>query len=59
MNRGSSQLNNEILWSGIRVAIIRGICMDQTMIKIPTDLSASVGDEVVILGEQQGNNRLI
>ena len=52
------QLSNrgKVLVNGIEAPIIGRICMDQTMIDI-TDIpnNITVGDEVVLLGEQKGN----
>lgn len=46
---------NHVLLQGRRVPTVGRICMDQAMIRIPDDLRASVGDEVVIIGRQQDN----
>lgn len=46
----------EMLVQGKRVPIVGRICMDQTMVDV-TDLpQASVGDEVVLIGNQQGRS---
>ena len=43
---------NHVLFQGRRIPTVGRICMDQAMIRIPDDLHASVGDEVVIIGGQ-------
>ncbi len=43
---------NKVLLNGRRVNVIGSVCMDQCMIKIPDDLDAQIGDEVVIMGGQ-------
>jgi alanine racemase len=43
---------NEVLFRGERLPTVGRICMDQAMIRIPDNLGAAVGDEVVILGRQ-------
>jgi alanine racemase len=48
---------NHVLFQGRRIATVGRICMDQAMIRIPEDLRASVGDEVVIIGKQ-GNTEI-
>lgn len=45
-NRGSA------LVRGRRVPIVGRVCMDQTMLKLPDDLEAKLGDEVVLYGRQ-------
>lgn len=45
-NRGSA------LVRGRRVPIVGRICMDQTMLALPEDLDANLGDEVVLYGRQ-------
>jgi alanine racemase len=42
---------NCVLFQGRRVPTVGRICMDQAMIRIPEDLRATVGDEVVIIGK--------
>ncbi len=44
----------EVLVGGRRCPVIGRVCMDQTMVRLPDDLEAKVGDEVVLLGEQGG-----
>ena len=41
-----------VLVGGRRVPVIGRVCMDQTMIALPPDLEARVGDEVVLMGRQ-------
>lgn len=43
---------NQILFQGQRIPTVGRICMDQAMIRIPDELKATVGDEVVIIGQQ-------
>ena len=47
-NRGSA------LVRGKRVKIVGRICMEQTILSLPNDLHAEIGDEVVLYGQQQG-----
>lgn len=42
------------LVGGVRVPVVGRICMDQCMVRLQEDAPASVGDEVVLLGEQAG-----
>jgi alanine racemase len=44
----------DVLLGGKRCRQIGRVCMDQFMIEVPRDVSASRGDEVVIVGEQGG-----
>ena len=44
----------EVLLGGKRCRQIGRVCMDQLMIEVPRDVSATRGDEVVIVGEQGG-----
>ena len=44
--------SNEMLLHGRRVPVVGSVCMDQCMIKIPDDLDAQEGDEVVLMGGQ-------
>ena len=43
---------NEVLLNGRRVPVVGSVCMDQCMIKIPDDMNAKEGDEVVLMGAQ-------
>jgi alanine racemase len=45
------------LLHGRRVAVVGRVSMDQTVLGLPPDLDAAVGDEVVLLGEQ-GDDRI-
>lgn len=45
---------NEVLLSGRIVPVVGRVCMDQAMIRIPSDMDVAIGQEVVILGEQDG-----
>lgn len=51
--RGLSN-RGEVLIRGRRCPVVGRVCMDQTMVRIPPDLSVEPGDEVVIIGEQDG-----
>lgn len=44
--------SNEMLLHGKRVPVVGSVCMDQCMIKIPDNLDAKEGDEVVLMGAQ-------
>lgn len=44
----------EVLIRGRRCRVVGRVCMDQTMVRIPDDLEVAPGDEVVLIGEQQG-----
>ena len=48
--------NGEVLVRGRRAPIIGRICMDQTMIDLTDIPSATEGDEVVLIGSQNGNS---
>jgi alanine racemase len=50
-NRGVALLH------GRRVSVVGRVSMDQTVLGLPPDLDAAVGDEVVLLGEQ-GDDRI-
>lgn len=50
--RRSLSNRGEVLVSGVRCPIVGRVCMDQTMIRLPDDLTAQVGDEVVLIGRQ-------
>ena len=43
---------NQVLFRCQRIPTVGRICMDQAMIRIPDELKAAVGDEVVIIGQQ-------
>ncbi|MFZ5818140.1 MAG: alanine racemase [Bacillota bacterium] len=45
-NRGS------VLIQGRRCPIVGRVCMDQTLVRVPDELTARVGDEVVLIGRQ-------
>lgn len=45
-NRGT------VIVGGRRAPVIGRVCMDQTMIALPPDTAAAVGDEVVLMGRQ-------
>jgi len=42
----------QVLIQGRRAQIIGRICMDQTLIRVPDEIQAKVGDEVVLIGRQ-------
>lgn len=50
----SRNLSNrgQVLVGGVRCPIVGRVCMDQTMVRLPSGLQASVGDEVVLIGQQ-------
>ena len=45
---------NEVLVDGQRVPVVGQVCMDQSMLQLDAVPQASPGDEVVIIGSQQG-----
>ncbi|HYF77717.1 MAG TPA: alanine racemase [Symbiobacteriaceae bacterium] len=51
--RGLSN-RGEVLIRGHRCPVVGRVCMDQTMVRIPPSLPVEPGDEVVIIGEQEG-----
>ena len=46
----------EVLIRGRRCPVVGRVCMDQTMVRLPEDLEVPVGEEVVLLGEQEGQS---
>jgi alanine racemase len=44
----------EVLIQGRRCPVVGRVCMDQTMVRLPDDVTVSPGDEVVLIG-RQGN----
>lgn len=46
---------NEVLIRGVRVPVIGNVCMDQCMIQLEKVPDAQIGDEVVLIGQQNGN----
>lgn len=44
--------SSEVLLAGRRVPVIGRICMDQFMVRVPDDIEANIGDEVVLFGSQ-------
>jgi alanine racemase len=44
----------EVLIQGHRCPIVGRVCMDQTMVRLPDDLPVQPGDEVILIGKQQG-----
>jgi alanine racemase len=48
------RLGNSVLIYGKRVPIIGNVCMDQCMVNLDDIPQAAVGDEVVIIGTQNG-----
>jgi alanine racemase len=48
------RLGNIALVGGQRVAVVGGVCMDQCMLQLDGVPQARVGDEVVLLGQQDG-----
>lgn len=51
--RGLSN-KGEVLIHGRRCQVVGRVCMDQCMVRVPEDLEVRPGDEVVIIGEQDG-----
>ena len=49
------QAGNEVLIHGKRARVVGNVCMDQCMVQIDDIAEAKIGDEVVLIGEQQGN----
>lgn len=50
----SRRLSNagRVLVDGVACPIVGRVCMDQTLVRLPADLPARVGDEAVLLGRQ-------
>lgn len=50
----SRHLSNKgaVLIHGKRCPIVGRICMDQTLVRVPADVEAKVGDEAVLIGRQ-------
>ncbi|HEY8347471.1 MAG TPA: alanine racemase [Symbiobacteriaceae bacterium] len=44
----------EVLIHGRRCPVVGRVCMDQMMVRVPADLSVQPGDEVILIGEQEG-----
>lgn len=44
-----------MLVGGRRARVLGRVCMDQTVIEVPRDVEARVGDEVVVVGQQGGD----
>jgi alanine racemase len=44
-----------VLLRGQRVPVVGAVCMDQCMVQLDSVPAAQVGDEVVLIGSQQGN----
>lgn len=42
----------EVLIRGRRCQVVGRVCMDQILVKVPTDVPVTVGDEVVLIGRQ-------
>lgn len=42
----------EVLIGGRRCPVVGRICMDQTLVRVPDDVAARVGDEAVLIGRQ-------
>jgi alanine racemase len=45
---------NTVLVGGVRVPVVGGVCMDQCMLQLDAVPDARIGDEVVLLGSQDG-----
>ena len=46
---------NQVLVGGMRVPVVGRVCMDQILVQLDEVPTAKIGDEVVIIGEQDGN----
>jgi alanine racemase len=46
---------NEVLIRGVRVPVVGNVCMDQCMIQLEKVPDAQIGDEVVLIGQQNGD----
>jgi alanine racemase len=44
----------EVLIHGRRCPIVGRVCMDQTMVRVPDDIDVQPGDQVILIGEQDG-----
>lgn len=44
----------EVLIRGHRCPVVGRVCMDQVMVKVPDGLAVQVGDPVVLIGQQNG-----
>lgn len=44
----------EVLIHGRRCPVVGRVCMDQIMVRVPSDMAVAPGDEVVLIGEQEG-----
>ena len=49
------QPGNYMLLHGKKVPVVGNVCMDQCMIKLDGITNAKIGDEVIIIGEQNGS----
>lgn len=47
---------NQVLIRGQKVKIVGNVCMDQCMVQLDDLPDAEIGDEVVIIGQQNGNS---
>jgi len=45
----------EVLIHGRRCPVVGRVCMDQIMVRVPSDVAVAPGDEVVLIGEQEGD----
>ena len=52
----SRRLSNagRVVLGGVVCPVVGRVCMDQTLVRLPADLPAKVGDEAVLLGSQDG-----
>lgn len=55
--RASNEL--DVLFEGKRLRQVGRICMDQLMVELPQGVTARVGDEFVLVGEQGGEQILL
>jgi alanine racemase len=47
-------MGNEVLIKGKKIPVVGNVCMDQCMVNLDSVPEASIGDEVVLIGEQNG-----
>ncbi|MFN8516507.1 MAG: alanine racemase [Chloroflexia bacterium] len=52
--RRSLSNRGEMLLGGRRARVLGRVCMDQTVVAVPDGVEARVGDEVVLIGSQEG-----
>lgn len=45
---------NKVLLHGHLIPVVGSVCMDQCMVIIPNEINADLGDEIVLMGRQEG-----